>query len=256
MPEADTTYTSRSSQSINPKLNLTSLSLEQLLLMKLDLPVLSSRAKTLLSFKKERLLPSEMEPSRSSSLTSHWKLISLEESLLKMLKSRLPTQPTTSLKNKSKEDPEDQEEKVKTDLPEEKETTKEDPEEKVKTEKEDQEEKAKTDLPEEKEITKEDPGEKVKTDHKEEKETSTEDPEEKVKTDNQEEKEITKEDPEEKVKTDLKEEKEIMKEDPEEKVRTDHQEETKTEATEDHQSSSPRSPLLSQEMRDSTFSER
>jgi len=169
------------------------------LLMKLDLPVLSSRAKTLLSFKKERLLPSEMEPSRSSSLTSHWKLISLEESLLKMLKSRLPTQLTTSLKNKSKEDPEDQEEKVKTDLPEEKETMKEDPEEKVKTEKEDQEE-------------------KVKTDHKEEKE--------------------------------------ITKEDPEEKVRTDNQEEMKTEATEDHQSSSPRLPPLSQEMRDSTFSER
>ena len=169
MPEADTTYTSRSSQSINPKLNLTSLSLEQLLLMKLDLPVLSSRAKTLLSFKKERLLPSEMEPSRSSSLTSLWKLISLEESLLKMLKSRLPTQLTTSLKNKSKEDPEDQEEKV-------------------------------------------------KTDHKEEKE--------------------------------------ITKEDPEEKVRTDNQEEMKTEATEDHQSNSPRLPPLSQEMRDSTFSER
>ena len=245
MPEADTTYTSRSSQSINPKLNLTSLSLEQLLLMKLDLPMLSSRAKTLLSFKKERLLPSEMEPSRSSSPTSHWKLISLEESLLKMLKSRLPTQPITSLKNKSKEDREDQEEKVKTDLPEEKETTKEDPEEK-----------AKTDLKEEKEITKEDPEEKVKTDLPEEKETSTEDPEEKVRTDLKEEKKITKEDPEEKAKTDLKEEKEITKEDPEEKVKTDHQEEMKTGATEDHQSSSARSPPLSQEMRDSTFSER
>jgi hypothetical protein len=224
--------------------------------MKLDLPMLSSKAKTLLSFKKERLLPSEMEPSRSSSLTSHWKLISLEESLLKMFKSRLPTQPITSLKNKSKEDPEDQEEKVKTDLPEEKEITKEDPEEKVKTEKEDQEEKAKTDLPEEKEITKEDPEEKAKTDLPEEKEITKEDPEEKVKTDNQEEKENTKEDPEEKVRTDNQEEKEITKEDPEEKVKKDHQEEMKTEETEDHQSSSPRLPPLSQEMRDSTFLER